>query len=133
MPDSLERLSFEDSHIKGLASDKQSYAIVKWLSRIYVILADARQPIAGEQQRFVVDELIKLIDYIGNAQEKEQIASKAVRIQIAKVFRAVYSGEAIHHLYETVNKMVSLLNGSGEKYSVYKQYVHWRLSIRFNK
>lgn len=121
MSKSLDQLGFDDSQLKGISAEKQPYIIVKWLSRIYILLVESQQEITGQQQRFVSDQLIKLIDYIGNAPEKDQIASKNVRLQIGKVYRAVYDGESIHYLYETVNKLVSLLNSSGDKYNIYKQ------------
>lgn len=118
----LQELAFHENDYKGLPSEKQAYAIVKWLSLLYTALVEGAVP-TGSQQRFVVTELNRLLEYIGNSPEKDQTVSKAVRLQISKVYGAVYTGESVQDLYETVNKLLGLLNGKEDKYSCLKQYV----------
>ncbi|ANB15017.1 hypothetical protein AWJ20_2637 [Sugiyamaella lignohabitans] len=122
--DGLHALTFEDSGIKAIPSEKQPQLVLSWLSDVIGELKKYdRTTLTGDHQRFVATELGFLIDFIVKSkEEKEQLTTKAIRTAIAKTYEIIYSANASTELYETTNKLLAHVNaGKSDKYTELKQ------------
>lgn len=119
----LEDLEFTSSEYVGVPVDKQPYRILAWLSDILTALTASSNgdstAVTATQQRFVTEELKKLLEFIhGNKEGKAEINTKAIRNEIAKIYQYVYSNTSTANLYETSQVLLNYLNsGKSEKKS----------------